>query len=91
MKIETPDPPWNIHGASGCKLYKVYVAEWDEKNKCCDALMIEADSEHEKQRAGILDGMKFVRYIIAHSWTEAMKKHHLQMNWEPYVPFEMEA
>ena len=83
-----PDPPWNIQGAVGCKIYKVY--EEDDGGADHGVLVIESDSEEEKRRAGILDGMRFLRYIIAHNWEEAMVKHHEKMGWEPYVPFELE-
>lgn len=90
MKPEAPSRPWNTGGASGCRIYKVYFSESDLKNEGRDALVIDSDAEAEKRRAGILDGMKFVRYIIAHDWAEAMTKHHQKMGWGPYVPFELE-
>jgi hypothetical protein len=79
---------WNAGGAAGCHIYKVY--EEGDGGGGRGVLMIEANSEDEKRRAGILDGMQFVRYIIAHTWEEAMTKHHEKMGWEPYEPFELE-
>lgn len=81
-------PPWNIQGAAGCKIYKVY--EGDGGKPGYGVLVIEANSEEEKRRVGILEGMRFLRYIIAHNWEEAMVKHHEKMGWEPYIPFELE-
>jgi len=71
-------------GVASLKVYKVF-----ENDDGTDGMVIPAVDEEKKREAGILNGQKFVRYILAHNWTEAMTRHHEKMGWEPYVPFEM--
>ncbi len=87
QRYEGPDPEWNISGAAGLKLYKVFESK---NGGGTDSLVIPAMDEQKKRELGILNGQKFVRYIVAHDWAEAMTKHHERMGWEPYVPFELE-
>lgn len=77
-----PDPSWNIGGAAGCGVYMVFT---DEDG---GTLIFESKSEQEKRSLGILDGMKFSYYIVAHGWTEAMTKLHKKQGLEPYKPLE---
>jgi len=80
-------PPWNTAGASGFRIYMVFVSNGDDGP---DTLVIESDAEQEKRELGILDGMRFDRYIVAHNWDEAMARHHEKMGLGPYTPFELD-
>lgn len=51
-------------------------------------LVFEAKSEKKRRDLGILEGMKFSFYIVAHDWTEAMTKLHEKLGLEPYKPLE---
>lgn len=83
-KYEGPDPPWNTKGKDGCGVYMVFT---DEDG---GTLIFESKSEQKKRSLGILDGMEFSYYIVAHSWTEAMTKLHKKQGLEPYKPLEFD-
>jgi hypothetical protein len=78
-RYDGPDPPWNIDGSAGIRVYMVFFNEHGEDT------MIEAKDEAKQRLAGVVGGKEEFRfYVVAHDWIEAMTRLNKKLGLGPY-------